>query len=118
LQHAELKSQKEDLPGKTKRTKEDALLNQARTWLIIASKLAGDKVGANPEELPKGAARAARERALSVVIAVATDVEDLTLRQHFVNSMSTTTTIATISVVTILGMRSTTKHVRVLGLRR
>jgi hypothetical protein len=82
LQQAESKSQEEDLPGKTKRTKEDVLPEQARTWLIIASKSAGDKVGENPVDSPKGAARAIEEEVLSVLVTAATEAEDLALRQH------------------------------------
>jgi alkylhydroperoxidase/carboxymuconolactone decarboxylase family protein YurZ len=82
LQQAESKSQEEDLPGKTERTEEDALPERARTWLIIASKSAGDKVRVDPVESPEGAAGAAEEEALSVVVTAAAGVEDLALRQH------------------------------------
>jgi hypothetical protein len=50
LQQAESKSQEEDLPGKMERTEEDALPEQVRSWLIIASRSAGDKVRADPVE--------------------------------------------------------------------
>jgi hypothetical protein len=82
LQQAESKSQNEDLPGKTERTEEDALLERARTWLIIASRSAGDKVRVDPVESPEEAAGAAEEEALSVVVMIAADAEDLALRQH------------------------------------
>jgi hypothetical protein len=76
LQQAESKSQEEDLPSKTERTE------RARTWLIIASKSAGDKVRADHVESPEEAAGAAEEEALSVVVMTAADAEDLALRQH------------------------------------
>jgi hypothetical protein len=79
LQQAESKSQDEDLPGKTKRTEEDALLERARTRLMIASQLARDKVRVDPEDSPDGEAG---EGALSVVVTATADVEDLALRQH------------------------------------
>jgi alkylhydroperoxidase/carboxymuconolactone decarboxylase family protein YurZ len=82
LQQAESKSQEEDLPCKTERTEEDALPERARTWLIIASKSAGDKVRADHVESPEEAAGAAEEEALSVVVMTAADAEDLALRQH------------------------------------
>jgi hypothetical protein len=82
LQQAESKSQEEDLPSKTERTEEDALPERARTWLIIASRSAGDKVRADPIESPEEAAGAAEEETLSVVVMIAADAEDLTLRQH------------------------------------
>jgi hypothetical protein len=79
LQQAESKSQEEDLPSKTERTEEDALPERARTWLIITSKSAGDKVRADHVESPE---EAAEEEALSVVVMTAADAEDLALRQH------------------------------------
>jgi len=105
--------------GKTERTGEDALPKRARTWLIIASKSAGDKVRADPVESPEEAAGAAEEEALNS----GNDCDRCRrfgLAQTLVNSMPTTVTIATKRIVTILG-RSTTgpvRFVRVLGLRR
>lgn len=82
MQQAESKSQEKDLPGETERTEEDALPKRARTWLIIASRSAGDKVRADPVESSEEAAGAAEEEALSVVVMTAADAEDLALRQH------------------------------------
>jgi alkylhydroperoxidase/carboxymuconolactone decarboxylase family protein YurZ len=64
------------------RTEEDALPERARTWLIIASKSAGDKVRADLVESPEEVAGAAEEEALSVVVTIAADAEDLALHQH------------------------------------
>jgi hypothetical protein len=56
LQQAESKSQGEEVPGKTERTKEDALLERdIMTWLTIASKSAADKMTLDPDAWPKGA---------------------------------------------------------------
>jgi hypothetical protein len=79
LQQAEWKSWEEDLPGKTEKIDEDALPERARTWLIIASKLVGDKVRADPGDLPEGTAG---EGAQAIVVTAVADVEDLALRQH------------------------------------
>jgi hypothetical protein len=56
LQHAESKSQREEVPGKTERTEEDALPERdITTWLTIASKSAADKMTLDPEAWPKEA---------------------------------------------------------------
>jgi len=80
LQEAESKSQEEDLPSKTERTEEDALPERARTWLIIASKSAGDMVRAEPVESSEEAAGVAEEETLSLVVTTAADAKDLALR--------------------------------------
>jgi hypothetical protein len=62
-----------------KMTEEDALSEQERTWLIIALKLAGDKVKVDLKDLPEVAVE---ERTLSVLVTAKTDTLDLALRQH------------------------------------
>ena len=57
LQHAESKSQGEEVPGKTERTEEDALPKRdITTWLTIASKSTADKMTLDPDAWPEGAA--------------------------------------------------------------
>ena len=56
MQQAESKSQGEEVPGKTQRKQEDALLERHRTtWLTIASKSAADKVTLDPDAWPEEA---------------------------------------------------------------
>jgi hypothetical protein len=50
--------------------------------LIIASKSAEDKVRVDLVESPEGAAGAAEEEALAVVVTAAANAEDLALHQH------------------------------------
>ena len=69
MQQAESKSQGEEVPGKTERTKEDALPEGDRTtWLTIASKSAADKVTLDLDAWPEGATEegAAGDEPLSV----------------------------------------------------
>ena len=50
MQQADSKSQGEEVPGKTERTKEDALPEQDRTtWLTISSNSVADKVTLDPD---------------------------------------------------------------------
>jgi hypothetical protein len=47
---------REEVPGKTERTKEDALPERDRTtWLTVVSKSAIDKVILDPDVWPEGA---------------------------------------------------------------
>jgi len=90
-----LKSQEEDLPGKTKRIEEDALPESDKTRLTIASKSAIDRVKFN---LGASSKVAVEDGALLVLATVVVSALDLGQHLRF-SIVSWASTIETIIVV-------------------
>jgi hypothetical protein len=90
-----LKSQEEDLPGKTKRIEEDALPESDKTRLTIASKSAIDRVKFN---LGASSKVAVEDGALLVLATVVVSALDLGQHRRF-SIVSWASTIETIIVV-------------------